>query len=286
MRLKAIFAHLTEIHLMLRRSNQGLTALLFIYFLLIFASACKTTKVVPYFSDFPDSARPAVTKTVPFKNPLIQPDDVLSITLQTIDNVVSAPVNTTNSSDVNASGASAGAGGQAISGYLVDKNGEVELPFIGRIKVSGLTTAEARDTITKAADKLFNSPIVNVRLINFKITVLGEVNRPSTYVMPSEKVTLFDAIGMAGDLTLYGRRENVLLVRDSTGDNRQMVRLNLNSKNIVSSPYFYLQPNDLIYVEPNQDRIVASDAVTARRITILTVSFTAITTLALILSRL
>ena len=269
---------------MLRRSIQGLPALLFFCSVSFFFGACKTTKVVPYFSDFPDTARPAVTKTVPFKNPLIQPDDVLSITLQTIDNVVSAPVNTTNTTDVNSG--STGAGGQNISGYLVDKNGLVELPFIGKIKVSGLTTAEARDTITNAADKLFNSPIVNVRLVNFKITVLGEVNRPSTYVMPSEKVTIFDAIGVAGDLTLYGRRENILLVRDSTGENRQMVRLNLNSKNIMSSPYFYLQPNDLIYVEPNQDRIVSSDAVTSRRLSILTITLTSITALAAILSRL
>ena len=282
----AIFAHLIENHLMLRRSIQGLSALLLICSVSIFFGACKTTKVVPYFSDFPDTARPAVTKTVPFKNPLIQPDDVLSITLQTIDNIVSAPVNTTNASDVNSGGSGAGAGGQNVSGYLVDKNGEVELPFIGKIKLSGLTTAEARDTIAKAADKLFNDPIVNVRLVNFKITVLGEVNRPSTYVMPSEKVTLFDAIGLAGDLTLYGRRENVLLVRDSTGENRQMVRLNLNSKNIMSSPYFYLQPNDLIYVEPNKDRIIGSDAVTGRRLTILTVTLSTVTTLALILSRL
>ena len=269
---------------MLRRSIQGLRALLLICSLSIFFGACKTTKVVPYFSDFPDTARPTSAKAFPFKNPLIQPDDVLSITIQTIDNVVSAPVNTTNSSDVN--GGSATAGGQNVSGYLVDKDGLVELPFIGKIKVSGLTTAEARDTITRAADKLFVSPVVNVRLINFKITVLGEVSRPSTYVMPSEKVTIFDAIGVAGDLTLYGRRENILLIRDSTNDSRQMVRLNLNSKNIISSPYFYLQPNDLVYVEPNKDRLIGSDATTGRRLTILTVVLGTITALSAILSRL
>ena len=266
---------------MYRYFFQVLSALLFIVLL----NSCKTTKVVPYFSDFPDTAKPAVTKAYPFKSPAIQPDDVLSVTLQTIDNIVSAPVNTTNSSDVNASGG-IGGGGQNISGYLVDKDGMIELPFIGKIKVSGLTTAEARDTIAKAADKLFVSPIVNVRLVNFKITVLGEVNRPSTYVMPSEKVTIFDAIGVAGDLTLYGRRENILLVRDSTGDNRKMVRLNLNSKNIFTSPYFYLQANDLIYVEPNQDRIVGSDAITTRRLTILTTTLTVITGLVVLLSRL
>lgn len=252
---------------------------------IIFLNSCKTTKVVPYFSDFPDTSKPTVIKAFPFKSPVIQPDDVLSITLQTIDNVVSAPVNTTNTSDVS-TGSASGAGGQNINGYLVDRDGMVELPFIGKMRVGGLTTSQARDTILKAANKLFVSPIVNVRLINFKITVLGEVNRPSAYVMPSEKVTIFDAIGLAGDLTIYGKRENVLLVRDSTGDNRKMIRMDLNSKNIMQSPYFYLQPNDMVYVEPNKDRIISSDALTSRRITILTVTLSTVVTLTAILSRL
>ena len=234
---------------------------------------------VSYFSDFPDTAKPTITKTIPFKNPLIQPDDILSITLSTIDNTVTTSVNTTNNSN-------AGTGPQATNGYLVDRNGQVELPFVGKIKLSGLTTSGAQEAIRKEADKLFNSPIVNVRFVNFKITVLGEVTRPSTYVMPSEKVTLFDAIGMAGDLTIYGKRENVLLIRDSTGDNRQMVRLNLNSKSIISSPYFYLQPNDMIYVEPNEDRLIGSDAVTARRLRVLTVTLSIVSVAVVLISKL
>ena len=171
---------------------------------------------------------------------------------------------------------------QSTNGYLVNSAGEVELPFIGKIKLSGLTTSQAQDTIRKAADKLFNSPIVNVRYANFKITILGEVNRPSTYVMPSEKVTLFDAIGLAGDLTIYGKRNNVLLVRDSANDNRQLVRLDLDSKNIIGSPYFFLQPNDLIYVEPNKNRVVSTDVQQSRVIIIVS---TAISVLSFILSR-
>ena len=262
-----------------RYFRKGLPAsCLFIFFLLLL-SACKTVTPTKYFTDFPDTAKATVLKTLPFKNPLIQPDDVLSVTLQTIDQTVSAPVNTTNSTD-------AGTGTQALSGYLVDKDGQIELPFIGKIKVSGLTTSEARDTIIKAADKLFNSPIVNVRLVNFKVTVLGEVNRPSTYVMPSEKVTIFDAIGLAGDLTLYGKRESVLLMRDSTGDNRQVVRLDLNSKNIVSSPFFYLKPNDVVYIEPNQNRLASTDVATTRRFTILTTVLGVLTAVSILLSRL
>ncbi|TKK68214.1 hypothetical protein FC093_11295 [Ilyomonas limi] len=242
-------------------------------------SSCTTYRSVPYFHDLPDTARPTLAKTMPFKNPVIQPDDVLTITIQTIDNNVSALLNSANTVNgvtaaVPVSATTVGIGGlgqQAINGYLVDKDGYVELSFVGKVKVGGLTTAQAQDKIRAEVDKYFNNPVVNVRYANFKITVLGEVARPSSYVMPNEKVTIFDALGMAGDLTIFGKRENVLLLRDSSStDNREMVRLNLNSKGIVSSPYFYLKPNDIIYVEPSKYKIASVDAVRTRNITILT----------------
>ena len=264
----------TEIHLMHIRLLGVHFLILSFLTVILFLTSCVANKRISYFQDFSDSARiAAVIKTVPFKNPVIKPDDVLSITIQTIDNTVTSPVNTTNSTS---------AGTQATNGYLVNSAGEVELPFIGKIKLSGLTTSQAQDSIRKEADKLFNSPIINVRYANFKITILGEVNRPSTYVMPSEKITLFDAIGLAGDLTIYGKRDNVLLVRDSANDNRQIVRLNLDSKNIISSPYFYLQPNDMIYVEPNKSRVASTDVQQGRTLAIVS---TSIAVLAFILSR-
>src|SRR5206468_8976531 len=130
------------------------------------------------------------------------------ITIQTVDNTfTNATVNTANANST----AATSAGAQPVpSGYLVDKDGMVELPFIGKINLSGLTIAQAQEAIRQAADKYFNNPIVNVRYANFKITVLGEVRVPSSFVMPNEKVNIFDAIGMAGDLTIYGRRDNIL----------------------------------------------------------------------------
>jgi polysaccharide export outer membrane protein len=246
-------------------------------------SSCKVTQTtIPYFHDLPDTARPTLAKTVHFKNPVIQPDDLLSITIQTVDNTfTNATVNTTN-----ANSSAGGTGVQVPSGYLVNKDGMVELPFVGRIKISGLTIAQAQDAIWQAADKYFNNPIVNVRYANFKITVLGEVKAPSSFVMPNEKVNIFDAIGMAGDLTIYGRRDNILLLRDTTGDNRQMVRLNLNSKTIVSSPYFYLQPNDIIYVEPNSNRIKGTDIQRGRTLSLIGITVSTLTALTVIISRL
>lgn len=237
-------------------------------------TSCKVNQSIPYFHDLPDTSKPTLAKTVSFKNPVIQPDDLLSITIQTIDNTfTNTTVNTTNAN----SSTGTATGTPVPSGYLVNKDGIVVLPFVGKIKLSGLTITQAQDAIQQAADKYFNDPIVNVRYANFKITVLGEVGRPSSFVMPNEKVTIFDAIGMAGDLTIYGRRDNVLLLRDTANDNRQMVRLNLNSKNIVSSPYFYLQPNDMIYVEPNKNRIASTDVQRSRTIALIGISISIIT---------
>ena len=230
----------------------------------IFLVSCSTPKNVPYFQDFADTAKPLLIKTVPFKSPVIQTDDILSITIQTIDNDVTnllnsnTSVNNVSTTMPVVSGSVAGTP-QNVSGYLVDKDGYVQIPFVGKIHLAGLTTAEAKDMLTQEVNKYFNDAIVNVRYANFKITVIGEVLRPSTYVLPNEKVNIFDALGMAGDMTIYGQRENVLLVRDSLND-KKLIRLNLNNKDIISSPYFYLQSNDIVYVQPSKSRIASTDA--------------------------
>jgi polysaccharide export outer membrane protein len=206
--------------------------------------------------------------TPTFKNPVIKPDDLLNINIQTVDPEITALLNSANSmtQSVNLSLSSQT---QVASGYLVDKNGEVELPFAGKIKLAGSTTLEAREVVRSAMQKFIKDPIVNIKFSNFKITVIGEVARPATYIMPTEKVTLFDALSQAGDLTIYGRRENVLVIRDTTGNKKNMIHLNLNSKEIMNSPYFYLEPNDVVYVEPNDARARSTDAVRNRNITII-----------------
>jgi polysaccharide export outer membrane protein len=214
---------------------------------LIIFSSCASHKSVTYFQDFTDTSRHSYRETVAFKSPVIQPDDILIITVQTEDNTVTSILNTTAS------------GQEVPNGYLVDKDGTVKLPFIGKIKVTGLTTKEASDLIEEAVNKQFNNATVNVRFGNFKITVLGEVGRPSTYIMPNEKVNIFDVVGMAGDITLYGERDNVILLRDSL-QGKTMVRLNLDSKQVVSSPYFFLKPNDMVYVPPSKSRVKAINA--------------------------
>jgi polysaccharide export outer membrane protein len=170
---------------------------------------------------------------------------------------------------------------QTMNGYLVDKNGEVSLPVVGNLKIAGLTTSEARTLIQEKTAVYYKEPTVQVRFANFKITVLGEVMRPATYILPNEKNTVLDALGLAGDLTIYGKRDNVLLIRDSL-DHKIYVRLNLNSTKFIRSPYFYLRQNDVIYVQPTKSKTVLADAEATRNITIAASILTAI---ALILIR-
>ena len=249
--------------------------------LLLFLGSCKTYKHVSYFEDYADTAKPVVLKTVPFKSPVIQTDDILSISIQTIDNDVTNMLNNSNATAaIPVLGSSNAAAQQNVSGYLVDKDGFIELPFVGRVHVAGLTTAQAKTLITQEVNKYFNDAIVSLRYSNFRVTIIGEVGRPSTYVVPNEKINIFDALGMAGDMTIYGRRENVLLVRDTLND-KKLIRLNLNNKDVVSSPYFYLQSNDIIYVEPNKHKAATTDAYKNRYIAIAA----SLITLAIVISR-
>lgn len=133
-------------------------------------------------------------------------------------------------------------------GYLVNPQGEVYLPLIGNLKISGLTTAEANDLITKRLKTHLKEPVVNVRLLNFKVAVFGDVGRPGIYPVTNERITVLEAIILAGDLNKEAVKSNILLIRE-IDKQRQFIRLDIESQSIFKSPYFYLKNNDLIYVE-------------------------------------
>ena len=251
--------------------------------LIILSSSCRSYKNVPYFTDFADTSYYTNVKTTSFKSPRIQPDDLLNITIQTIDPDINLLLNSANMLNpaVGASSNTTVGQQQVATGYLVDKNGEVELPFAGKVKLQGYTTVEAREVVRNAIGKYVKDPIVNIKFSNFRVTVLGEVAKPATYIVPNEKVSVLDALGLAGDLTIYGRRENVLLIRDSLNDQKSMIHLNLNTKEVIASPYYYLQPNDIIYVEPNEAKAASVDAIRNRNITILASALSVILVLVL-----
>jgi polysaccharide export outer membrane protein len=143
-----------------------------------------------------------------------------------------------------------------ISGYLVGPDGYIKFPKLGRIKAVDLTPTELEDKITEmlTAEGSLQKPIVTVRQLNFKVTVLGEVARPSVFNVPNARISLLEAIGMAGDMTIYGRRDNVLLIREEE-KKKITIRINLNSSDLFKSPYYYLKSNDVVYVEPNTSKV-------------------------------
>ncbi len=247
---------------------------------LTFFSTCVffscTPQRISYFQDIPDSANINNVKyiTLPaFTPPVVHSDDILNIIVQTLDPQANMILNQGNlpiQSGVTSVNPNAPATNsqQAVSGYLVNKDGYIFMPYIGNVSVSGLTTSAIHDTVLSKISVYFKNPVVNVRFANFKVTVLGEVRQPATFSIPNEKPTVVDALGLAGDITIYGKRNNVLLMRENNGQ-KEITRLNLDSSSVVSSPYFYLKPNDVLYVEPSESRVASTNAFRTRDIAIL-----------------
>ncbi len=177
----------------------------------------------------------------------IQHDDMLAVTVQSqvADPKITAPF----------AGTSTEGGVAAVTPrYLVDINGQINMPLVGQVNVAGLTTQEARDTIAFHLSRFLKSPIINVRIANFRFSVLGEVNAAGTYAVDYERVTILEALGLAKDLTKYGNRENILVIRQTNGE-RRYGRIDLHRRDVFQSPYFYLEQGDIIYVEPLKAKV-------------------------------
>ncbi|MBB2145909.1 hypothetical protein GM921_10455 [Pedobacter sp. LMG 31464] len=232
---------------------------LLILALVLVLSACASTKKVTYFQDIPLAGQSQIKEMAQFTEPVIQSDDILTINIFSIDPQSALVINQASSLQTLGANSAANTNQQQIMGFLVDKNGEVEIVGIGKVKLAGLTTYQAKALIREKAETLYNKPSIEVRFANFKVTVLGEVNRPAVYTMPNEKVTFLDALGLAGDLTIFGRRENVILIRDHAGK-KEFIRFDLNSTEFLNSPYFYLKQNDVIYIEPNKGKAASLNA--------------------------
>lgn len=234
---------------------------------LLFCSCGPDKRLFSYFRDISDSAQNLVIADTGYKALTIKGDDLLQINISSPNPEANAFF-TTPGANINSMNNPAGST-PTPNTYLVDKEGGIDLPLIGRVQIEGLTTGEARNLLTNKLSKFLKDPIVTVRLQNFKITVLGEVLRPANYVITNERVSILDALGMAGDLTIFGKRENVLLIREKNGK-KIINRMNLNNSAIFQSPNYYLQQNDIVYVEPNNTKIINSDRTTLRNITIIT----------------
>jgi len=211
----------------------------------------------------------------------IQPDDLLSIRIKSLDPVAAEPFNVDPPGMANLQ---AGGGMRPLIGYLVARDGTIDFPMLGSLTVAGLSTDEVRLLLLEKLAPFLKDPVVMVRFLNFRITVLGEVGGPGTYFVANERVTILDMIGQAGDITPYGNRSNVLVIREHNGQ-RTFGRVNLQDRDIFKSPYFYLQQNDVVYVEPLEIR-TASIRDQSQRILPWLSAITALTTLVITLSRL
>lgn len=239
--------------------NRLLRPLLLLVLAAGWLASCTSYKNVPYLQN-PDVVNQYLD-TLPLYDAKIMPKDLLSITVNTTDPQASAPFNLTMQTPVNvALGNNNTTSQPTLQQYLVSNSGEIDFPVIGRLHVVGLTKGEAEDLIRKRLKPyLRETPIVNVRMANYKISVLGEVARPGTFTVSNEKVNILEALAMAGDLTVYGVRDNVKLIREDANGKREIITLNLNQADLVLSPYYYLQQNDVLYVTPNQTKAKNSD---------------------------
>lgn len=215
----------------------------------VMVASCTNMKKVAYINNITDAE---INNAITNLEPVIQRNDLLSITVSSPNATASQPFNTV----VTVSTQSLGYTATQAAGYLVDQEGYIDLPMLGRIKAAGFTKHVLKENITKILvdNKYLLFPVVNVRYLNFKVTVLGEVARPLVVNVPDEKINILEALGFAGDLTIYARRDNIALIREEQGK-RTVRRLDLNSGNLLKSPYYYLLPGDIIYVEPNKTKV-------------------------------
>ncbi len=247
--------------------------------LILLMSGCVSSRKLVYFQG-PLMASDSM-KLVDRFVPTVQPGDILSVRVSSLSpeattffNPPSATIPIDRMMTLTTTAL------PELTGYLVDQAGTIELPILGKVPVSGLSTAQAADRIREKLKEYLKEPTVNIRNQNFRISVMGEVMRPSLFTVPNEKITLLEALSLAGDITIYGRRNNILLIRETNGQ-RTFTRIDLTSRDLFRSPYYYLHPNDVIYVEPGKSRVASAD----RTYQLLPIALSALSFLAIIFSR-
>ncbi len=241
------------------------STLLLLIVVILMSTACSSKRNLVYFSDLPQTQidqTKDLSAVLSSSEPRIQQNDVVGITVTSLspesnnlfnsnygNNVVNTNTNSSSITDVSV----------PKIGYRVDKDGNIGFPVLGQVKLAGLNTDEAQTYLVKQLSAYIKSPLVSVIFLNFKVTVIGEVNRPGTFNVSANSINLLEALGLAGDMTAYGKRENVLLIRQ-IDNKRTMVRINLNDSRVFDTPYYYLHQNDIVYVEPDKSKTQITDA--------------------------
>ena len=229
-----------------------------LFLLTVHFISCGNLERATYFNDMGDVE---FTEAVGNLEPVLQKNDILSITVSSLNAEAAEMFNVFNKTESQR----AAFNGTPLpsSGYLIDQDGYIQFPFIGAIMAAGLTKKDLRQYITKEliVRQLLLEPIVDVRYLNFKVSVLGEVKNPAVFVIPNERVTLLEALGLAGDMTIYAKRDNVFLISERDGV-KTTKRINLNTDELFSSPNYYLAANDVVYVQPNKRKMRSTSVTT------------------------
>lgn len=226
----------------------------------LLSTSCVSQRKLSYLRDVTEASADSVNQTYTSqKENYITKGDLLSIFVNALDiqavQAFNLPV--ANVQNLGARQVSAAVGGGSLQGYWVDPDGNIDFPVLGKLHVEGLTTTMLKDTLTQLISRSVKDPIININFMNFFVTVLGEVKNPGRHAVSSQGMTIFEALGLAGDLTIYGKRNNVLVSREVDGK-MEFARLNLNDEAIFASPYYHVRQNDVIYVEPNNARAISS----------------------------
>ncbi|MCW3106781.1 MAG: hypothetical protein JWQ09_1287 [Segetibacter sp.] len=226
--------------------KSNFTVIIAIVGFISFSTSCIPAKNLKYFNNLSDSQ---VVHLPDLEKPktVIMPDDILEIKIAGANEATANLLNT-YSSNTNPSNSS-----NANSGYLVDNKGDIEFPIMGKIHAAGLSKEEFKDRLKERVSKYLKDPLVSVRFTNFRFTVLGEVKSPGSYLVPHERVTVLEALGLSGDMTTYSRRTSVRVIRDSSGS-REIGQLDFTDKGVFTSKYYYLQRNDVVYVEAEKSK--------------------------------
>jgi len=220
---------------------------------LLFLCSCASKKNILLLQDIQDYK---TTEDTTYSSVIIKKNDLLSIIVSSVDRKSAAPFNLPAMASVN-SDITAVNSQQRMQTYLVNTKGEIQFPVLGSLNLIGKTTIEATDYITNQLLKYIKYPIVNLRITNFKVSVLGEVSRPGIFNISDERITVFEALSRAGDMTIFGQRKNVLVIREENGIKKHHT-LDLTSKDVLSSPYYFLQQNDVVIVSPNGAQVQSS----------------------------
>ncbi len=207
-------------------------------------TSCVSKKEILYFQDI-ENLEANSQNNVGYKT-VIRPNDLLSIIVTGLNPEAVEPFNPVSATSRNAT--------ERLQTYLVDESGNIEMPLVGTINLGYKTRKEAVDLLKKEISKYVNDPVINLRILNFTISVLGEVTQPGTYTVPDERITIIEALGLSGDMTIFGKRKKIVVIREENNI-KSYGELDITSINIVNSPYYYLQQNDIVIVSPNHARM-------------------------------